>query len=1285
MKNRLWSILLVLCMILTLLPVSAFAAEIVDMGSCGENVTWTVDSDGLLTISGTGAMEDYQTASIHPYNNAVINCVKIQQGITHIGNHTFAWCGMTSVTIPDSVTSIGEDAFGHCKNLTSITIPDSVTSIGLDAFGYCYKLKEIMVKADNPSYCSMDGVLFNKSKTDLICCPAGKTGGGYTIPNSVTNIGDYAFAGCSSLTSVKIPNSVNRIGVYAFSKCSDMTSMTISDSVTNIDDYAFYFCSELNSLTIGNSVTSISRNAFIGCSKLSDIVVKAENPSYCSVDGVLFNKSKTDFVRYPLGNIGDHYTIPNGVTSIGDYSFFGCSILESLTIPEGVESIGDDVFAWCYGLTSITIPCSVTSIGDRSFWSCKKLTDVYYGGTKQQWNQMTIGKSNDLLLNATIHYASAPSPVPTETTSPTSPTAPTFENIEGKPISSKTNIAFNYNISETSTKGVWNLPYADSFLSGSAKKFHHDLAIISLGLTMASTNQTVGGKHTGAAYLQTMLEKMGFDKSSIQVSKQYADTQKQTDTCEYAFAVKKLTGSDDYLVCAVVRSNGYGGEWISNAHVFNGVNANHSAGFKGAADGMYTALQTYLNKLKVDKSHLRLWVTGFSRGGAVANLLGAKLTAESGIAADKIFVYGFAVPRTVQKTVKVRYENIFNIINQGDLVPRVPLQSWGYERYGIDKFLPCVSRNAGWYSNIQADMEKYFNKIMNTSVPTTIYSLMPAQERALDVLLAYLSDIIPSVYSYRSDGYQDAVMHACKGWQIDGEEISLDYITNRVFGMPAGHAKTLFGLFDDWSKQSKKEKALSVLAAIDLVTKWKDEDGTEQVKRVASAMLGYLVRLKAYEEADLINGAPYRELMNLISDQLARTKEKRNFASALLMQHWPETYLAWMMAGEEDEVFFDSSYQIMYIKCPVDVTVYDGNNRVAARIVNDKIDESIHGLYCEVNDYGEKIVFLPDDASYRTVVTAREKGAMDIVVQKYSAEDVLIDADCYISLPMQKSQTFQVNTASDSTVATNGKTLTPSKTLTESNRTVTISATAQNGGTVVGAGDYTLGATAELVAIPDTNYSFSGWYEKDKLLSAEDILHFSAVSDRTVTARFQKSSPSNPFTDVKSGAYYYDPVLWAVNHDPQITAGTSATTFSPDASCTRGQIVTFLWRANGQPEPTITKNPFTDVKPTDYFYKAVLWAVEKEITAGTSKTTFSPAATVTRAQTVTFLWRAEGKPAATAKNPFKDVPSGQYYTDAVLWAVKNEITAGTSATTFSPNNPCTRGQIVTFLYRDLAK
>lgn len=176
--------------------------------------------------------------------------------------------------------------------------------------------------------------------------------------------------------------------------------------------------------------------------------------------------------------------------------------------------------------------------------------------------------------------------------------------------------------------------------------------------------------------------------------------------------------------------------------------------------------------------------------------------------------------------------------------------------------------------------------------------------------------------------------------------------------------------------------------------------------------------------------------------------------------------------------------------------------------------------------------------------------------------------------------------------------------------------------------------------------------------------------------------PFNPFTDVKEGKYYYDAVLWAYFHDPQITSGTSETTFSPNATCTRAQIVTFLWRAAGSPEPTTTNNPFTDVKDSKYYYKAVLWAAETGVTSGTSETTFSPNNGCTRAQVVTFLWRfADSPEPTTTTNPFTDVPAGKYYTKAVLWAAETGVTAGTSETTFSPKQTCTRGQIVTFLYR----
>ena len=171
----------------------------------------------------------------------------------------------------------------------------------------------------------------------------------------------------------------------------------------------------------------------------------------------------------------------------------------------------------------------------------------------------------------------------------------------------------------------------------------------------------------------------------------------------------------------------------------------------------------------------------------------------------------------------------------------------------------------------------------------------------------------------------------------------------------------------------------------------------------------------------------------------------------------------------------------------------------------------------------------------------------------------------------------------------------------------------------------------------------------------------------------------NFFVDVPADAYYYDAVLWAAENE--ITGGTSATTFSPDMTCTRAQAVTFLWRAADSPAPKSETMPFVDVAADAYYYDAVLWAVENGITAGTSETTFSPDMKCTRAQIMTFLWRAQKTPAAETVNPFTDVANGAYYADAVVWAVEQGITAGTSADTFSPNANCTRAQIATFLWR----
>ncbi len=239
------------------------------------------------------------------------------------------------------VVTIDDNAFYYgCRSLTSITIPDSVTSIGEGAFRSCSSLTSITIDDKNNNYSSENGVLFNKDKSSLIRYPENKEGSYYTIPNSVTSMGYLAFGGCRSLTSITIPDSVTSINDAVFESCSSLTSVTIPDSVTSIGDWAFSYCPKLTRITIPDSVTSIGDGAFYDCTSLTSI------------------------------------TIGNGVTSIGDYAFSGCSSLTSISIPNGVTRIGEDAFFYCSSLISITIPDSVTIIDWYAFNGCSSLTNI---------------------------------------------------------------------------------------------------------------------------------------------------------------------------------------------------------------------------------------------------------------------------------------------------------------------------------------------------------------------------------------------------------------------------------------------------------------------------------------------------------------------------------------------------------------------------------------------------------------------------------------------------------------------------------------------------------------------------------------------------------------------------------------------------------------------------------------------------------------------------------------------------------------------------------------------
>ncbi len=362
--------------------------------------------------------------------------ITIPEGVTLIDGYAFNGCSsMMTVTLPKTLASIDNSAFEGCSRLKAITIPEGVTSIGDSVFLKCSELSGIEVSVNNNDYTSINGVLYNKDKTKIICYPGRKKEQSYnipksvtsiaeytfyecselktiTIPEGVTSIGEYTFSGCSSLTTITIPEGITDIGEYAFSKCSSLTTITLPEELTSIGKYAFSECSGLTTMKIPEKVKYIDDYPFDKCSSLISVEVSANNKNFTSENGVLYNSDKTELICYPICKEEQTYNLPKGVTIIDDMMFSGCSKLKTINIPEGVTNIDSSAFLNCSELENIevseknnnytsingvlyskdktelicypkgkeektyNIPQGIITIGSNAFYGCSGLTEI---------------------------------------------------------------------------------------------------------------------------------------------------------------------------------------------------------------------------------------------------------------------------------------------------------------------------------------------------------------------------------------------------------------------------------------------------------------------------------------------------------------------------------------------------------------------------------------------------------------------------------------------------------------------------------------------------------------------------------------------------------------------------------------------------------------------------------------------------------------------------------------------------------------------------------------------
>lgn len=1355
-RIKLVAIMLTIIMCINfIVPVNAHASDnssnlkdmnsenVIAEGSCGENSTWILYDTGELIISGQGAIDDLTRKDAWRKYFEDVCSVKIEDGITSIGEDAFYNCyNITEVQVADTVTEIKKAAFYNCNRLMTINLPDNLTEINSSTFWQCYNLRAIV------------------------------------LPSKITQIGDWAFYDCESFMNIVFPDELKVIGDRAFARCYNLKSIDLPDRIETIGSGAFAFDTKLQKINLNKN-----------------------NQFFSVKDGVLFNKDQSELLCCP-GAMDNYYSMPDTVKEIDMFGFAGCEKLEYIVNLNNIAKIGGFAFNECKNLKQINLGENITYLSEEMFGECKNLEsvsfsdkvgefelfpflncdslkDIYYGGTEEQWEQI---KKDDLthpspgdydcLYNATIHYNSALKDPEIEKPDPVIPDVKIEKGVKyfsswdpdkqvayfgnndytGSTVTNQTDTSFMANVDELVNKYVLV-----------STKDREDNLVDSKQLVSIEPVESIFGKVTNVNGTSVTINENTYNASPEYEFLEFTDL--KNEKCIVHLYDREIVGIEK-----LKEESGVVTEWNENTGELN-VNVNNdkkiyklsyftdekkfsipsSEKVKILCDNENLFYEVYPQKseetigasfsigkdnfkftnspndfLTVDEQ--KIWADCLNQKESVGYRLAAKMQGRQQYFPIQITdeTYNKLVDGVDEKTKEEIYEAIHS-------------ENWGGSCYGMclvmliryleENRLPIsfISPNADTThdllspkdSDVVEDIVNYYQllykypQIADYAVSLTNeikedylaalekmigeikenHPIVVAIEQntkgkaAHAVILCSILDETDEYYKVKvcdpneEDTFTEMILYKKKGLSNKGFHIK--YTGSDREDTDKKEYKYIYNYTSDLNKMDLKNYYTGEIAL---------KNGTEYTRPVIKIDAGTNLTLKTSDSSLAISGeadtlvnvyGPYAEMAdsNLDADDVPSIYYLNNYENG---GQYKLTIQPEKNSGKVNLILDGHSFTIA-CENEVHVNLDDKSGKIFAESEKEG-DISLQITSNKITDEWQYPTVAVDLKDTKNVAMQITETGVDLSGDNLTETLFVAKNDDTI-----KSSEINTDEQEITIEDSNGNELEVKKNETEAHEhqcTAKWSWTKSENG---------YKAMADIRCSKcefNTRKSVEGHLNANKSVKASYTAPGKNIYEATISVIDEKGNDvgpfsdtyieevdqlANPFKDVSNDAWYKDAVLWALDYN--ITTGKTEELFGANDTCTRAEAVTFLWRAAGKPEMK-SNIKFSDVKPDAYYANAVTWAAETGVTTGMKDGTFQPDKKCTRAEIVTFMWRMDSQPQPkNTDTKFSDIKSEDYYYNAVLWAVENKITTGQSETKFAPVKSCTRSEIVTFLYR----